>query len=305
MTDGLTFRRGGWRYLVPNALTALNLGFGTMSCFYSVYGNAYLAGWFILLSVCFDRFDGAAARALRATGKFGLEFDSLADLISFGLAPALMIFAALVKDPAFAYSSPGWQRALLFGSSGYYVLATAFRLARFNVYAEDEGTKVYFGLPSPAAAATVTVTYLVLLKYSGSQLLYPGWGMDGMLLGGGAFGQPLRAYMPWVVLFAGTLMVTGLKVPKLRMGRGPASLYVAINMVFVYFCVLLRVYPEYLFFVVIQMLIVATTFSTFWRSAHEVAKQALFDTMSVKADGVLPTGPAESSHGREGSDDDE
>lgn len=284
MSEGLTLRHGGWRYLVPNGLTATNLTFGTISCFYSVYGNAYLAGWFVLLAVCFDRFDGAAARALRATGKFGVEFDSLADLVSFGMAPAIMVFSSLVQDPELGYNVPGWPRTMLFAACGFYVLAAAFRLARFNVYAQASGSGVYFGLPSPAAAATLVSLYLVLLKYSGRPELYTSWAADLRLFGASQIGAPIREYYPVVVALVALLMVVGLKVPKFRAGRGVASLYLVLNMTFIYVCVFLRVFPEYLVFVALQVLLVSTTYHYFWPSARGVAKQPLFEALSVAVD---------------------
>jgi CDP-diacylglycerol--serine O-phosphatidyltransferase len=281
MTEGLTLRQGGWRYLVPNGLTATNLTFGTLSCFYSIYGDTYLAGWFVLLAVCFDRFDGAAARALRATGRFGVEFDSLADLVSFGVAPAMVILADLVSHPGFPYASGGLHRTLLFAACGFYVLAAAFRLARFNVFAQTSGTDVYFGLPSPAGAATVVAGYLVLLKYSGDPAVYPGWEGDLRLFGGAVIDQALREYYPVLVALVAALMVFGLKVPKFRAGRNPTAIYIVLNMVLVYLCVFLRVFPEFLLFVAIQVIIISTTYHYFWESAREVSKQPLFEALSA------------------------
>jgi len=292
MTEGLTFRQGGWRYLVPNGLTATNLTFGTLSCFYSVYGNAYLAGWFILLAVCFDRFDGAAARALRATGRFGVEFDSLADLVSFGMAPAMMVFASLVQDPRLPYFVPGVSRTLLFAACGLYVLATAFRLARFNVYAAASGTDVYFGLPSPAGASTVVAGYLVLLKYSGNPTEYTGWVADLHFFGNATIPLGVRVYYPIVVAIIALLMIFGLKVPKFKPGKGPAAVYVILNMLMIYICVLLRIFPEFLFFIALQVIIVSTTYHYFWESAREVSKQPLFEAMSVQLEDPVEPGEA-------------
>lgn len=293
MSDGITLFKGGWRYLVPNGLTATNLTFGTMSCFFSVYGNAYLAGWFILLAVCFDRFDGAAARALKATGKFGVEFDSLADLVSFGMAPAMMVFSSLVRDPSLGYNEPGLPRTLLFAACGFYVLAVAFRLARFNVYAQASGSGVYFGLPSPAGASVVVSFFLMLLKYSGQPEHYTPWGADLALLGPVTIDPAFREYFPVLVAVTALLMVAGLKVPKFRVGRGVGSLYIVLNMVIIYLCVFLRVFPEFLAFASVQVLLVSTSYHFFWPSAKEVAKQPLFEALSVAVDPVGGARPPE------------
>ena len=291
MSDPITLRSGGWRYLIPNGLTATNLTFGCISCFYSSLGNIYLAGWFVLLAVCFDRVDGAAARALRATGKFGVEFDSLADLISFGLAPALMVFAALARDPQLGYAESKWKMALLFGVCVFWVLAAAFRLARFNVYAEEEGTKVYFGLPSPAGASTLVGGLLILMKYSGISGYYTGWSADIPLLGSLHLGPALRAWYPLFVALLAVLMVSGLKVPKMNPGRSPSGIYLGVNMLLIYIFAILRLFPEYLFFLALQVLTISVLYHLFWKSAKAVSTQPIFEAMSMGAGPPKPTTP--------------
>ena len=85
---------GAWRTLVPNLFTATSAVFGMVSMWMSVEGNFEWAAWFIFWCVLLDKADGTAARLLKGSSRFGMEFDSMADLVSFGLAPAVMVFAA-------------------------------------------------------------------------------------------------------------------------------------------------------------------------------------------------------------------
>ena len=140
------------KYL-PNLLTLLNLMCGVCACILALWGHFYQAYCFILAGAVFDLCDGALARRLGVSSPMGRELDSLSDLVSFGLAPALMLFAWYYKincndTPQFLAFIP-----LLI------VAFSAVRLARFNVFNSEES---YFtGLPTPACAmiAASTVAY--------------------------------------------------------------------------------------------------------------------------------------------------
>lgn len=279
MAEITSLRQGGWRYLVPNGLTALNLSFGAIACFLSVSGSYYSAGWFILLAVCFDRLDGASARALGATSRFGVEFDSLADLVSFGVAPAILVYAALSGDQALGYGS-GWRRILLIGACSFYVLCGAFRLARFNVFAGADNSNIYFGLPSPASASTVVALLMTLIKYGGGG---SGWAGDIPLLGGLTLGAGLRAWFPVVPLLVGVLMISTLRVPKMTPGKSAKGLYLGVNMAFIYLCVLVQVFPEYLAFMALQVIVVSFMFHFFWESARGLNAGTVWQALSIKA----------------------
>ncbi len=285
MGEITSLRQGGWRYLVPNGLTALNLCFGVVAAFLAIGGSYYSAGWFILLAVCFDRLDGASARALGATSRFGVEFDSLADLVSFGVAPAILVYAALTSDPALGFDG-GWRRILLYGSCGFYVLCAAFRLARFNVFAGADGSNIYFGLPSPASASTVVALLMTLLKYGPAAT---GWSADIKLLGDLSVGAGLRSWFPVVPFLVGVLMVSTLRVPKMQPGKSAKGLYLGVNMALIYLCVLLRVFPEYLAFMALQVVVVSFSFHFFWGGSRGLNAGTIWQALSIDAD------PAESA----------
>jgi CDP-diacylglycerol---serine O-phosphatidyltransferase len=146
-------RRGGLRRVVvviPSAFTLGNLFFGFWSIIMAFNGNFRQAGWFILYAGILDSLDGRVARKMGTGSRFGAELDSVVDMVSFGVAPALLIyFLEFTTAGRF-----GWIVCFL------YAAAAALRLARFNVLAHGKPTPGWFvGLPSPAAGTTLATYY--------------------------------------------------------------------------------------------------------------------------------------------------
>ncbi len=139
-------------YLLPNLLTSASLFGGFYSIVASFDGRYEVAAVAILVSAVFDCVDGRIARLTGTTSKFGMEYDSLSDLISFGLAPGVLIFTWALRP----FGRYGWLAAFL------YVVCSALRLARFNVQITSIESKRFNGLPVPAAAVTVASTVLLL-----------------------------------------------------------------------------------------------------------------------------------------------
>jgi CDP-diacylglycerol--serine O-phosphatidyltransferase len=129
-------------FLLPNLLTTGGLFAGFYSIVATMNGNYLLAGWFVLVAAVFDGLDGKVARMTNTTSRFGVEYDSLADLVAFGVAPGLMMYAWALKP----FGKLGWLAAFL------YVVCGALRLARFNVQITTVESKRFVGLPIPAAA---------------------------------------------------------------------------------------------------------------------------------------------------------
>jgi CDP-diacylglycerol--serine O-phosphatidyltransferase len=141
------FRRGV--YLLPSLLTMGNMFCGYACVVYAMRGEYETAAPFIGFAVVLDMLDGRIARLTGTSSEFGVQFDSLADIISFGIAPAILSFAWGLSP----LGRLGWAAGFLF------VAAAAMRLARFNVQAASGGDKRYFvGMPSPAAAAIPAAT---------------------------------------------------------------------------------------------------------------------------------------------------
>ncbi len=128
-------------YILPNLFTSMNLFCGYYSIIASVQFKFVEAALAIMVGGVFDLLDGKIARATNTTSKFGMEYDSLADLVTFGLAPALLMYLWVLESAG----RPGWSAALLFTVCG------ALRLARFNTYSSSSPD--FEGLPIPAAAA--------------------------------------------------------------------------------------------------------------------------------------------------------
>jgi CDP-diacylglycerol---serine O-phosphatidyltransferase len=133
---------------IPNLLTSLNLFAGILAIMLIITSHVYWAAGLIWGAILFDGADGRVARRLNATSDFGKELDSLADLVSFGVAPAMLLYFV-------AYPHYGWW---IYPVIGLFPVAGALRLARFNV----QNIKGYFvGLPIPAAGGLLTVVALL------------------------------------------------------------------------------------------------------------------------------------------------
>jgi len=141
------FRRGV--YLLPSLLTMGNMFCGYACVVYAMRGEFETAAPFIGFAIVIDGLDGRIARMTGTTSAFGVEFDSLADIISFGIAPAILSFAWGLQP----LGRLGWAAGFMF------VACAAMRLARFNIQSASGGDKRYFvGMPSPAAAAIPAAT---------------------------------------------------------------------------------------------------------------------------------------------------
>ena len=138
------------RQLAPNLVTVTGLCAGLTALRFTLQGEYQLAAVLIIFAALLDGIDGRLARMLKATSKFGAQMDSLADIVNFGVAPALVLYAYLLDRAG----SPGWIAVLLFA------IACGMRLARFNVLDEEQDRSAwqadYFvGVPAPAGAVVV------------------------------------------------------------------------------------------------------------------------------------------------------
>ena len=137
-------------FIIPSLLTAANLFCGFYSIVSVLNSDYVTAAIAILVAMLFDGFDGKIARLTNSTSRFGVEFDSLSDLVSFGVAPGLLIYTWALNG----YGKIGWLAVFLF------VVCGAMRLARFNVQTSVSDNKFFMGLPIPAAAGLVATTVI-------------------------------------------------------------------------------------------------------------------------------------------------
>lgn len=140
-------------YILPNLFTTANIVTGFYSMLLALKGNFVLAGWFIVLAFIFDSLDGTVARLTHSQSKFGMEYDSLCDIVSFGVAPAFISYM--------------WYLRFLDGFGIFlciaYLLMGALRLARFNVQNKRNG---FIGLPIPGAAMMVISAMLLSINFN-------------------------------------------------------------------------------------------------------------------------------------------
>lgn len=152
-------------FWVPNAITSLNLISGCLSVFFAVDGQLGWASVFIFIAAIFDFCDGFAARLLKAYSAIGKELDSLADLVSFGLAPAAIVFTMLEfalfgKNQPIQEIEANWSQWITLFTSLVIPVAGAFRLAKFNT--DDRQTDQFLGMPIPANAIFFASLGLIL-----------------------------------------------------------------------------------------------------------------------------------------------
>jgi CDP-diacylglycerol--serine O-phosphatidyltransferase len=208
--------------VVPGAFTSGNLFFGIWSIVEAARGEFDRAAWFIVLAAVLDGLDGRVARMTRTGSDFGAELDSLVDVISFGVAPAMLQWH-------FQFSRGEWGWLLPF----FFILAVALRLARFNVEQAGHAKTQFFGLPSPAAGTTVAT----LVPFMGT-----------------AFFVEHLSHLPWHLLTAvlmvlvSLLMVSHVPYPVFP-NAGVRTWRARFGLVFVLACLWAALtFPAYFFF---------------------------------------------------------
>jgi len=177
------------KHLVPNAVTLANIVFGFLGIVAAAEGQFERACVLLFCGAICDLADGRLARLLDATSKFGMELDSLSDVVSFGMAPAVLVYLAVLKPL-------GWIGAAV---AAAYALCGALRLARFNLDQGELGKVTFLGCPIPVAAG-------YLLSFVMVRHFMPVWSL--------AVGTALAA----------ASMVSTLKVPKFRKGGLPIAM---------------------------------------------------------------------------------
>lgn len=207
-------------YILPNSLTLGGMFCGFYAILAALKGMYIHSAWAILIANIFDGLDGWVARMTSSTTKFGIELDSLSDLVAFGVAPAVLIYSWALQP----FGRFGWGAAFLF------VICGALRLARYNVQMGTTESKAFTGLPIPGAG---TVIASLVLFHSD--------------LWGNPFGRNyLLLFLPFLLaaLMVSTIRFHGLKEVNFRK-RKPFWLLVVI----VSATVLIIMYPEIVIFV--------------------------------------------------------
>lgn len=142
-------------YALPNLFTASSIFLGVVSIIVASNAMFEYSCWLIIASMVLDGLDGRVARMTRTTSKFGVEFDSLADVVAFGVAPAMLLYFYIGEEY-------GRYSVVV---SALFVIFGAIRLARFNIATTESEPNSFIGLPIPSAAALVVLWILVDIKY--------------------------------------------------------------------------------------------------------------------------------------------
>jgi CDP-diacylglycerol--serine O-phosphatidyltransferase len=145
-------------YVLPNLLTSANLFCGFYAIVAATQGHFLKGAIGIMIAAIFDGLDGKIARVTRTVSRFGLEYDSLSDAISFGVAPGILVYLWALHP----FGRLGWLAAFLFVACG------TLRLARFNTQVNVIGSDYFNGLPIPAAAFMISATVLLLHRFGGT-----------------------------------------------------------------------------------------------------------------------------------------
>ncbi|MGC8739508.1 MAG: CDP-diacylglycerol--serine O-phosphatidyltransferase [Candidatus Hydrogenedens sp.] len=192
--------------VLASLFTTISLYLGIASIFASIGSEFDKAAYFILLAIIFDSLDGTIAKMTNSVSEFGKQYDSLSDLVTFGVAPGILVFMAYLPEGLHLPISPRTESII--GKTGsymaiIYVICAALRLARFNTF-ETEKRDSFRGLPSPAAGGTLSA-FVLFLNYFEPRL-------ELHKLGPFAY----YALGPMAVILA-LLMVSAVKYPKDRL----------------------------------------------------------------------------------------
>ena len=204
-------------------------------------GDLEFAAWLIVWCGLLDTLDGMAARLLKATSSFGAEFDSMADLVSFGVAPAILVFNAGLQLAGIDLESG--QFWVLIVACGVFVLAGAMRLARFNLATDQPRTGWFTGVPiTVAGGGLISSLILVLIRHDDISILFP-----------------LHLYFPVLMFVLAIMMVSRLRFPKaVKRKSNFINAFQIINIAAIFICGIFRIYPEYLLSIGVFLLIAGT-----------------------------------------------
>ncbi len=160
---------------IPNTITALNLLLGCISITYSFNGDLITASILIFIAGFFDYLDGLAARVLKAYSELGKSLDSLADMVSFGVAPSVILYQMIIMamqkiNPSYSFETASLLESIIIYTPFIIAVFSALRLAKFNI--DERQTKSFIGVPTPANAFLIASFPFIIANYQlGSYLL--------------------------------------------------------------------------------------------------------------------------------------
>jgi CDP-diacylglycerol--serine O-phosphatidyltransferase len=257
--DG-ALRRGV--YLVPATITSIGLLSGFYSMVSAVSGHFEVAAVMIVIAFVCDGLDGRIARASRTSSQFGVEYDSLSDVVAFGVAPAMLAYSWALKPIG----------SLGIGVSGLFVLCSALRLARFNVQTATADKSRFVGLPVPGAAVMI----------SGLSLAYSYFELDSPRM--------LCTFMVPITLALGGLMISRVPYPSFKTIKVEKRAQVELVVTMMVFAAMLFAMPQ----------LTAFLFSTAYVLSGP-ALMLRGERLSAKVSVLHPVAPADKSHDANGN----
>ncbi|MDR2952153.1 MAG: CDP-diacylglycerol--serine O-phosphatidyltransferase [Treponema sp.] len=227
-------------YIIPSIFTCGNMSFGILSIFASNHGDFIQAAWFLIGALACDIIDGRIARMTKTTSEFGMQLDSLSDLVSFGIAPAIMMYMLVLNT----MGKIGVAIAVLF------VLCSALRLARFNVLAQSgEVHKHFVGLPTPASAGVI-ISFVLSYELLGPAEYALNFKTIPVLM---TLMPTFFRVMPVVIVVLSFLMVSNipyLSFKKFKLSKVRTIELLALLIVIV---ILVIVYPQNIIFIIFSI----------------------------------------------------
>jgi CDP-diacylglycerol--serine O-phosphatidyltransferase len=231
-------------YLLPNLITTGSLFAGFYAIVAAINGKFHAAAVAILISLLLDGLDGRVARMTRSSSSFGLQYDSLADLVAFGVAPAILVYLWALKP----FKQFGWVAAFLF------VVCGALRLARFNVQTGTIDPRYFNGLPIPAAATMIATSIIFYYEI-------------------GAWAPEKYLYILVMIYLLSFLMVSNIKYVSFKkvelFKRHPFQTLVALVLLFV----VVATIPEIMGFLLMCGYVASGPVSTVWYLRQKRAEQ--------------------------------
>lgn len=239
-------------YIVPNLVTTANMFCGFFSVISGIQGDYVGAAWAIMAASVFDMLDGRIARMAKATSQFGVEYDSMSDLVSFGVAPGILLYLWALAP----FGRLGWLASFL------YVACGALRLARFNVMTTVVPKAYFMGLPSPMAAGTVA-TFVIFSHV-----------------------VPLEEYRNTIVLVLtfgmASLMVCTLRFPSFKEFNWRSRASFGYLMIAVLSMILIAIRPEVTLFLLLAAYIVLSLFWNIVRPNRKLVATAATTAQPAK-----------------------
>jgi CDP-diacylglycerol--serine O-phosphatidyltransferase len=281
------------RYLAPNLVSSASLTFGMCSIVATVNGHWAEAAWFVVFSVLTDKLDGFVARLVKGTSEFGVQLDSFADFLNFGIAPAVLFYAYLSRPESPIATGP--EHAIAVGSCIFWVLAVTFRLARYNIVGEDPKCKrIFFGVPTTLMGGLLVALFLTLLKYGADPSGVPVYVYDEpRLLAGLHVGSDVWRLWPALLVLGGLLMASALKIPKLGLSKSKLlTAFIFANVLAGYAAGATRHFPEFMAFDASIWILASVIWGQFNREVRALRPPPIFPRVDRPAS-QLPQRPEE------------